>query len=768
MNEFSEGVFPAILDIVAGPVQDRDAANGIRHLMVDSYVADVTPGFDTNPDRDLLPNGDLDQDSRPGMFFGAPIQFIHDALIAPFPGDPTSPADTGAGKALAANAGANTFTRTDGGSFLLDGFRPGMVFFTFGFGNAANQGTFVIPDDPDPNNPLDDPVTATTVKVTRTLANETSSDAALVVRGDRGPLLDLMLIIQGSVDRQLAFLGGAPARTFEQILSEVAPLLGDGNPANDPSAATIAELVRAYLARWTADIDEGLRHWGEFGLATTMALFDSDTKRYWSNELAEHEGSDASRADDEAGVGLLDVVLAQLDDPNRDGQLDDSFLSNRVMPMLGLPRILGQFRSAMADFGGLLDDLVLPSVRFLFLPISALLGAAKAAVKDVIIEAIEERFGIDFELFEELTKLNNKMDLESVEVDGVRVPIFKAGDHEKLDRVHGRPGRPSVAARAAGHPGHPVPCGRDRRGRTTASSSTRPLFAAYADAVTLAKMLLLQELDPLGATTPGTGQLSKLMSDALTALPRRHPTRYDWSKLNLVGDSRRQRDDDDAAEAGRRRHLRPRTARRHERETRSPRPEPRTRHRRRRPVRRGLRRPGRRGKRRPRSTTAGYFVRARRADDPPLPHARGRARGRQRRSTCVGSSTGHQHTAARRRSSSTWPPQLGRDRPRHLPRRRDSSTRGRGCGMIDGDRAWRPTRVSTTTVLFVVHAPGPDRARPIDPVDLDTADYVQWDAGLPAGTYEIQATWLYNVTQRLDDPTVVDVTADGDAGRRRS
>ena len=30
-------------------------------------------------------------------------------------------------------------------------------------------------------------------------------------------------------------------------------------------------------------------------------------------------------------------------------------------------------------------------------------------------------------------------------------------------------------------------------------------FAAYADAVTLAKMLLLQELDPLGSTTPGTG-----------------------------------------------------------------------------------------------------------------------------------------------------------------------------------------------------------------------------------------------------------------------
>ena len=91
-----------------------------------------------------------------------------------------------------------------------------------------------------------------------------------------------------------------------------------------------------------ADIDAGRAEWGRFGLATTNALFDAGTTRYWQNELAGNDGIDPNRGEDEADVGLLDVVLAELDDPNRDGNLDDSFLTNRLLPMLGLPRFVGE------------------------------------------------------------------------------------------------------------------------------------------------------------------------------------------------------------------------------------------------------------------------------------------------------------------------------------------------------------------------------------------------------------------------------------------
>jgi len=60
-------------------------------------------------------------------------------------------------------------------------------------------------------------------------------------------------------------------------------------------------------------------------------------------------------------------------------------------------------------------------------------------------------------------------------------------------------------------------------------------FAAYHDTVVLSKLVLVQELDPLGGVTPGTGQLSKLMSDALTAFNGSTFAPYDWTLLNMVG-----------------------------------------------------------------------------------------------------------------------------------------------------------------------------------------------------------------------------------------
>ncbi|HEX6131214.1 MAG TPA: hypothetical protein VF044_05755, partial [Actinomycetota bacterium] len=103
VNEFSEGVFPAVFDIVLGETRERDASDAIRHLMLEAYIGDATPNFDGNDGRSLLPNGDLAGDSTPGIEFDAPMRYIYSALVAPFPGDPTSPADTGTGQTISAD-----------------------------------------------------------------------------------------------------------------------------------------------------------------------------------------------------------------------------------------------------------------------------------------------------------------------------------------------------------------------------------------------------------------------------------------------------------------------------------------------------------------------------------------------------------------------------------------------------------------------------------------------------------------------------------------
>ena len=125
---------------------------------------------------------------------------------------------------------------------------------------------------------------------------------------------------------------------------------------------------------------------------------------------------------------------------------------------------------------------MLAPVRFLFAPITALLGVAKQVVKDFVVDAIEHFTGIDFELIEELEHMNTKMDLASVTINGTVIPIFKAGDHDKLDRYMGINGiAHSAGVHAARHRRASTSTTTPSGVSTTTSSSTRTKFAAYAE-----------------------------------------------------------------------------------------------------------------------------------------------------------------------------------------------------------------------------------------------------------------------------------------------
>ncbi len=174
VNEFAEGVFPEVGDVIGSIGDDeRELANALRHFLVEGYVGDATPGFDSNrDDRTLLPDGDVSDDSTPGIPFDAPARFIYEALIRPFPNDPTPIAkvDLGDTGVLTANTGTNAFDRSTG-SFEDDGFKVGQKIVTAGFETAANNGEFHVTA-----------VTPTSLTVSETLT--TGDETATAANGD--------------------------------------------------------------------------------------------------------------------------------------------------------------------------------------------------------------------------------------------------------------------------------------------------------------------------------------------------------------------------------------------------------------------------------------------------------------------------------------------------------------------------------------------------------------------------------------------------------
>ena len=77
VNEFGQGVFPDVVDLT----DPQKAAIAARHILVEGYIGDATPGFDGNPDRTTLGNGDVSDDSTPAISFNAPVESIYDALV---------------------------------------------------------------------------------------------------------------------------------------------------------------------------------------------------------------------------------------------------------------------------------------------------------------------------------------------------------------------------------------------------------------------------------------------------------------------------------------------------------------------------------------------------------------------------------------------------------------------------------------------------------------------------------------------------------------
>src|SRR5207244_64999 len=87
--------------------------------------------------------------------------------------------------------------------------------------------------------------------------------------------------------------------------------------------------------------------------------------------------TDPSRADAEGGVGIVDTLLALLDDPNGDGSTADSFITDHLLPMFGVPQRLADVRTFLNDFGDAVSDNLVGPLRLALNPLTQPLDKLK-------------------------------------------------------------------------------------------------------------------------------------------------------------------------------------------------------------------------------------------------------------------------------------------------------------------------------------------------------------------------------------------------------
>ncbi len=427
VNDFTGG----LADIFGGPAA---AGFTVKHLILEGYIGDATPGFDGNPNRNLAPgvnedgDPDVSDDSTDGIAFAPPPdRFLYEVYIArgadadghlvnALPGQPT--ADRGA---------------------IVD------FFYTLRNKLYDEAGT---------NSNVQDAIDAYN-------ALEAGVEDAI---SDCTALLPPRPI---ACAEALVALGGI---SLEVLLTGAESLL----------AAAAEDIVDAYFAAWVEDIDYGLQHYSGVGMAFTTGLFDPQTRRNAQNLDCDEEGSEADlvRADCEDSFGRIDSLFAALD-PTL------TTTPPHLLSMVGFPDFTLTLMAALEEISAFIDGLVdFPNY------IDEGLEELRTFVKNKINEALKEELEFDPLVFAELLK-NPSSYLDPVHPPLSLPPpldalddaggLFAAGEHERLDRIMGMDGAGLVDEH------HDL---TTRRLDDDAEFVTSE-FAPMANTITTAKLLLL-------------------------------------------------------------------------------------------------------------------------------------------------------------------------------------------------------------------------------------------------------------------------------------
>ena len=212
------------------------------------------------------------------------------------------------------------------------------------------------------------------------------------------------------------------------------------------------DLFRAYLYNWVDEIDEGVRHWGELGLAFTKALFDSGSRRELQQKVGAETGfpdsadpdtirsrgrrrrGRARRADRRTGRPRrrrFDVRLVHQPALAADGSACRPSSACCAAACRRCSDVVGEITQPLDDF---------------FNPITAAVDEVKDYVANFLKKQIEKRTGIGFEIFDLLKELGNKMDSRGHQDRSAEIPDLQAG----RPREARRPLRPSRRTSSSG------------------------------------------------------------------------------------------------------------------------------------------------------------------------------------------------------------------------------------------------------------------------------------------------------------------------------
>ena len=617
-NEFTGGPWPDFGDIL-NPSEPKYLASVIKHLLIEGYIGDATPGFDGNEDRTQLPTGDVSDDATPARELGAVSEFIYDALIYNLPdlpgrqielkftidsADPDLPGYLADLASETLTDGLKTMFQSNGNTLGLvttvSEITAGSLWqiksdYAYYDLRINGDGGLEISQIMKSRGIIADQI----INLRETLINLVAgapfnSPYSGPPPADYEPLAGLVDGILQAIDNllkgedlvdkdalldDLKELGGKISDTFKDVFAKITS--GDLSGLDlkgfvTDLASSLGEQAANYLHYWISNIDEGLKHWGDFGLASSRALFDPENRRDLQNETGESYGPDAvdpafldRRGDAESEVGLLDVLLNEIDDLNGDGKTDDSFINRYLLPMVGMPRKIGELRAGLqAGFEELEEKILEPARELLgdINPFDPILDWIKEEIKEYAKEllrnAVIEVFGFDIELFEFFSgSPSGKLDLASITLKAGSLPgltsdlvvdLFKSTDHERLDQHLGFTGTDhhqdfTLGSYVQDYGAFAVEYYSDAMGGLFDNVEyDKDAFAVYANSRTLSKLLLLQETDPLSSSEPKT--ISKLLSDLLSNPGRESGDPgylepgdagyqyYDFAQMELNGD----------------------------------------------------------------------------------------------------------------------------------------------------------------------------------------------------------------------------------------
>jgi len=369
INELSEGVFPGLGEVLEEPATSLIA---LRHVLIEGYIGDTTPGFDGNPSFANF-GGDDTNDSTPGICFEAPERFIYDVLVDQ---DVSIPAN-------------DDGIRTRG--ILLD-------FFWWLHGEleawAEDLPTF------------------------------------------EGSLNQALAALDDAKDALVAFYDAClDDFSFEGCADFLGTLWDEGFEAAEDffegvvTASTLG-VFRAYLDAWVEDIEQGLQAWPEVGMIWTKAAFDPQFGRDMANyicgaEQALEEGS-LTRRQCEAGVGLEEKLFH----PSTTLRNYDDFINEHLLRMLGVPDLVGDARALLGDIEAQVQQFIAALRAPLRNPILENEAQMKQAAEDLIRDAINDTFGVD------LDAVTDALDSPSSKLDVLEIAlgdVFTPQDHATLD-----------------------------------------------------------------------------------------------------------------------------------------------------------------------------------------------------------------------------------------------------------------------------------------------------------------------------------------------